>query len=553
MVTVEFQYKGDITYIQSKFEDILNDVCSKFIQKANIDLNNIEISYLYSGKTLDLSLTINQIINNLDRERKIIRILVFDDKKNFENQNSLIKSSFIICPTCNEHARFEINNYKIKIYNCKNGHVIDNILLTDFEKTQLIDESKIVCDNCKIKNKFDSYNKEMYICNICKMNLCPLCKQKHDKKHKIIKYEDKYYICDKHNKEYYSYCHSCKQDLCVLCSKNHEFHPIIPYNKAIPENIDFDILKCDIDLIFNSFKTKIMMIIDRLNNLIKNYEIYFNMIKNNLDNYDVNCLNYNICDNINYIANSLQGKVLNNKLNNDLMSLLKEKNYNNFIPKILNIYNEVNKNEIDLIYNITKDHDIIKIFGENFVENNKDLCKIIHENTQYDLNEYFECVNYNSDTLKIKLKGINNVSNLESMFEECSELSCLSDFSNFDTTYAINMRYLFSGCEFEQLPDISKFNTSNVINMDEMFSSCALLKTLPDISNWNTSKVAQMGGMFKDCLCLTSLPDISKWDITYAIKMKKTSDMFLNCPESLNIPEKFKVFKEKNLVKINYY
>ena len=99
------------------------------------------------------------------------------------------------------------------------------------------------------------------------MNLCPLCKQKHDKKHKIIKYEDKYYICDKHNKEYYSYCHSCKQDLCVLCSKNHEFHPIIPYSKAIPENIDFDILKCDIDLIFNSFKTKIRMIIDRLNNL----------------------------------------------------------------------------------------------------------------------------------------------------------------------------------------------------------------------------------------------------------------------------------------------
>ena len=56
MVTVEFQYKGDITYIQSKFEDILNDVCSKFIQKANIDLNNIVISYLYSGKTLDLFL-----------------------------------------------------------------------------------------------------------------------------------------------------------------------------------------------------------------------------------------------------------------------------------------------------------------------------------------------------------------------------------------------------------------------------------------------------------------------------------------------------------------
>ena len=34
----------------------------------------------------------------------------------------------------------------------------------------------------------------MYICNKFNMNLCPLCKLNHDKNHKLINYEDKYYI-----------------------------------------------------------------------------------------------------------------------------------------------------------------------------------------------------------------------------------------------------------------------------------------------------------------------------------------------------------------------
>ena len=43
----------------------------------------------------------------------------------------------------------------------------------------------------------------MFICNKYNINLCPLCKSKHNNTHKIINYNDKYYICKKHNKEYY--------------------------------------------------------------------------------------------------------------------------------------------------------------------------------------------------------------------------------------------------------------------------------------------------------------------------------------------------------------
>ena len=47
------------------------------------------------------------------------------------------------------------------------------------------------------------------------MNICPQCKLAHDKSHIIINYDDKYYICDKHNSNYILYCKNCKQNLCL--------------------------------------------------------------------------------------------------------------------------------------------------------------------------------------------------------------------------------------------------------------------------------------------------------------------------------------------------
>ena len=44
--------------------------------------------------------------------------------------------------------------------------------------------------------------------------ICPLCKKvKHDNNHNIIKYEEKYYISDKHNNKFNSYCMKCKKDI----------------------------------------------------------------------------------------------------------------------------------------------------------------------------------------------------------------------------------------------------------------------------------------------------------------------------------------------------
>ena len=116
-----------------------------------------------------------------------------------ENKNDIIKSKDVICPECGECIRIDIKDYKIKLYECKNKHKLENISLDEFENMQKIDKTKIICKICNKSNKSNSNNNIFYKCITCKKNICPLCKSNHDKLHKIINYDDKNYICNKHN------------------------------------------------------------------------------------------------------------------------------------------------------------------------------------------------------------------------------------------------------------------------------------------------------------------------------------------------------------------
>ena len=543
MLKVEFQYKGGKTVIQAIEENKMRQICSKFAQKAQLDNNSLY--FMYSGNTVNLDLSIAQLINKTDKERKAMSIIAIDHS-NESGNNSIISSPYVICPICKETARFEINKYRIKIYNCKNGHVVDNILLKEFENTQLIDESLIVCDECKKNNKGNTYNKEMYICNKCNKKLCPLCKSSHDKNHIIINYEQKNYICNNHNKEYNSYCETCNKDICLLCKKEHKGHKIILYDEIIQEKLmSKEDLKAFINLIINSINKKMEMIINKINNVKKNIEIYLKILEKNLVNFNINSINYNILQNINYNFEDEEPKL--GYLREDLTILLLDKNTKNFLPLLIKLYNQMNINEIDLIYNVPNNSKEIKIFGYDFVEQNKNLCNIIYNNQEYDLSTTFNCENVKDNLLKIKLNGINNITVLNSMFQGCSQLSKLTDLSNLDTNNVIMMESLFKDCKCLELPDISSWNVNNVGSMRSMFQGCSSLKSLPDISKWNMSSVMDTRYMFKGCSSLESLPDISKWDLP-ALKLNNQKvggieDMFYGCPKSLNIPEKFKNIK----------
>ena len=228
MAEVQFIYNGNTINIECNKNEMMKDICKRFINKTNVD-NNL-IYYLYNGGKVNEELTFEQILNNENINK--IKILV-NLINNEINKNKIIKSKYIICPKCKENIRIKIEDYKIKLYECKNNHIINNILLEKYEDTQKLDISKIICEICKENNKGNSHNKIFYRCNKCKINLCPLCKLKHDKNHNIINYELKDYICEDHNELYIEYCIKCKKNICLSCENNHKNHKTIFYKNII--------------------------------------------------------------------------------------------------------------------------------------------------------------------------------------------------------------------------------------------------------------------------------------------------------------------------------
>ena len=213
MAQVEFSYNGINTIVQCNLDEKMKDICKKFKDKAQI--GNKNIFYTYDGKIgINEELTFEEIANREDKGRSKMNIIVFENE--FEiNTNDIIKSKNIICPDCKENIKMDIKDYKINLYECKNGHRFENILLNEFEETQNIDLSNIICDICKTNNKSKTFNNIFYKCLTCNKSICPLCKSGHEEQHKIIDYDDKYYICEMHNENYISYCEQCKLNLCI--------------------------------------------------------------------------------------------------------------------------------------------------------------------------------------------------------------------------------------------------------------------------------------------------------------------------------------------------
>ena len=225
----------------------------------------------------------------------------------------------------------------------------------------------------------------------------------------------------------------------------------------------------------------------------------------------------------------------------------------------------------ELEYKSTNDNNI-KLFDYRFVYKNKDKGKIIYNEKEYDLMEYFTFYNYkHNDSIKIQLRINNNITDISDMFFQCKELLSISELSvdNFkitdinksfdgnnlnnnsekaDNSNVIDKNEIFNNDNltlasikkkansslYNEINDLNyiKENTfTNVTNMSLMFSQCFSLISLPDISKWDTKNVSNMGGMFFECSSLISLPDISKWNtknVTYKY------DMFYKCHNLLN-------------------
>ena len=539
---IEFNFNSSNTTIECKVDEKMKDIFEAF--KLKVNAKDKKLIYKYNGIIMkDEELTFNELANSEDKKRGKINILVMENEDNpipVPPLDCIIESKNIICPKCFEDIKFKFEGYVINLSDCKNKHDIDNIFLNKFNSTQKINISKIICQDCGKYNKGNVKNNIFYRCNNCKKNLCPTCFSNHDKNHKVINYDDKNYICEQHNEAYKGYCKDCKINICINCGQNHQRHNIIKYDKLSP-NVDkiMNILK-QFEEANNKLKNDIDDIIEKLNNIKTNFDIYYNINKNILNNFNKKKINYEILYNMNQIYNI--------EIIKDINSVTSINNIKDKFNKLINIYNQMNSyNSINISYIVKKGDNDIKIFSDEFVKNNINNCTMIIDNKEYKISNKFNIKNYNKDNIIIKLKGIKNITNASEMFNKCSALFSLDDISKWNTSNINNMSAMFYFCSsLSSLPDISIWDTSNVNNMSYMFGNCKSLSVLPDISKWNISNVKDIKYIFSSCSSLKSLPDISKWDIS---NINDMSYIFSNCTSLLSLPEisKWNISNVKNI------
>ena len=356
MVEIEFLYKQqEKIIIQANLNDSFESVLTKLQTKISTNLN--DVCFLSNGRSINKTDIINDILSKTEKQNRKIKIMITDIKGEIDGNENIINSEDIICPECQELCRYEIKNYNIKLYDCKNGHERKNIRLNEYMNTQNIDLSKIICDKCQNNDKSTSYDNKFFICGECKMNLCPICKSNHDKSHLIINYDSKNYICYKHNENYVKYCENCKKDLCFCCLQEHNEHDIVNYEDELV-NIK-DILKSmnKLRITIDKYKQNLKELITKINKVIEYVDIYYDINKKILDNYQKGKKrNYNLILNL---------KELQNSINEQIEIISGDQDYGHNLNSILYTYNEmINKNKsIEINYRPDKNNtEKVKLF-----------------------------------------------------------------------------------------------------------------------------------------------------------------------------------------------
>ena len=589
MAKVEFQFNGINSIIQCNEEQSIYEICNNFLYKSHLSEN--DVNFVYNGRNIefDNNLSFTQIANSNDKERKKMNILVLENEDNNINKKTT-RAKNIICPRCGEDAKIEINdNYKINLFECRNNHAINNILFNNFEKTQMIDLTKIKCGICKEKNKHNTYNNKFYKCYECNMNICPLCKLKHDKEHNIINYDKAHYICNKHREIIINYCTECKMNICSICEKDH-----LKHNKQsiIKMSLDKDELLANLEKLkksMNLFQKNINKIIELLNSTKDYLDNYYQFAEYFFNNYNLKERNYEILYNADKILNfnNILIKIIN-KINND----------KDFLKKFSSIYyinKKINSSEIKLTLKIDSDdinkkiyfldntdgdivtkvdlsknseygieyikeehhHDFLKELNESNTElyiNNKkykfEKCFLPKKEGNHDILLKFHNVLKNSsymfygcdNIISIDLSAFNSqkVTNMSGMFYGCSNLTNV-DFNSINTDNVTNVSGMFAGCSKLTNLDLSSFNTEKVTNMSLMFAGCNELSNI-NISRFNTINVNNMFSMFYGCSNLSKI-DLSSFNVEKVINM---SSMFESCYHLINLD--LSSFNTKNVI-----
>jgi len=375
MAEAIFYFEGKKIKILCDTHITMKEICQKCSNKIKKDID--KLIFLYNGKQIQQNLLFEQQIDLKDQKSNIMNILVENIEKTVI-QDIFVKSNEIICPNCKESTFLNIINFKFNLSGCKNSHNLNPLTIYEFKENQKYNLSEIICNNCNQNNKGNTFDNQFFRCISCKKNLCPICKCSHDKKHIIINYDDKNYICNQHNEKYIKYCNECKQNLCIKCDENHKRHNIINFEELLPKEEEISGQMTNLKQTIDKFNDNIKKIKERLNyviNFMENYYKISNEIFNNYKNLNQN-RNYQILKNIDHIL------LYNTKMINEINKINEYSNIYNQFNYIMEIYEQNNIN-----------NEFLQKTNYKFNTNPKELKykeDIINSNDFYGFNDIFE-------------------------------------------------------------------------------------------------------------------------------------------------------------------
>ena len=201
---------------------LIKNVLLKFASIIFKDIN--DLYFYYKGK--ELSYKNNDkilFLKNIKNKDIIINVINLIKVKKNKKLNQ------IICPECKKMAILNFEEDKIIINKCINNHNNKYYIGDEFMKEQYINELKCeICNNDKYL-----YNDNFYLCS-CNKYICPLFISNHNY-HNKIKYNERFYKCNIHIKNYIIYCNNCKKNLCEKCEEEHnKKHKKIFYKEKKP-------------------------------------------------------------------------------------------------------------------------------------------------------------------------------------------------------------------------------------------------------------------------------------------------------------------------------
>ena len=454
MAEAEFEYNGTKTIIQCNIEDKLSIIADKFLFKCKKNRDNVY--FLYNGQILNENVNFNEISNNEDINRKKMNIIVYDrddkdEKLENNKKSSLIKSKYIICPKCKDCINLSINDFRISLNDCKNGDKFDEMTIQSFEKTQYIDQSKIICQNCKNFDKSKTFENKFFICLTCKMELCPLCKSSHYKSHYIVDYEEKDYICSAHNDIYVSYCKDCKKDICTLCLKEHNKHTVIAYGNILPDINKFTEELEKAKKYIEEYKNKINDIVSKLIDFGEDLDKYYIIFENLIKSFEIRKRNYSIIQNINNIIeyNNLYMKDLNKEISSQLNDIIDTQIFKRDEGPL--IYDNgniaINIVKSNLIFTF-KDKKICVMTTEYADENEKSKFNMIKHTKRLnsDINNFYSlfdrsCIKYISNFKEFLNKNGDTASSEFDKDDDNTEYYCLITKKTIKELYELNKIY----------------------------------------------------------------------------------------------------------------